>query len=197
MPENLGAAYGMRSTRKQDPTSHFQPRPNGPMTPGGPNMQGPWPGLSGGTKGPGGGGFVGTMPTVGGTPKYQPRVGQGGVGQPGGMIPPGGYPRNGGVPGGGFVSGGTKSPRPRGGGYDGSGINPGGGIMNPRPTPGMNSGGGIMNPRPTSPPSGPIMAPPSAGGPRVGGGKQPRPLGSMPMPKGGGTLQPKLPRVKR
>jgi len=41
------------------------------------------------------------MPTVGGTfggglGKQTPRVGQGGIGQPGGMIPP---PRNGGSPG--------------------------------------------------------------------------------------------------
>lgn len=123
------------------------------------------------------------MPTVpgggsmGGGTKYQPRVGQGGIGQPGGMIPP---PRNGGTPGfpnprptgpnvpsprpikgGGMVGDLQPGPRP-GGGYDGSGINPGGGIMNPRPTTGGS--GPIIDPRQLPRNGGGMVGPMKGGG---------------------------------
>jgi hypothetical protein len=181
----------MKSTFKQDPTQHFQSRPNTRM--GGP-MQTPGPSgpiMDPRQLPPKGGGMGGDLQPGGGFVSHMPTVGQGGVGQPGGMIPPGGYPRNGGTPG-----GVPKQPR---GGYDGSGINPGGGIMNPRPTPGMNSGGGIMNPRPVK---GGGM---SGGFQPIGGGPNMHPLGSapkqikpLPMPTlpTPGKLQPGMGQLK-
>lgn len=70
---------------------------------------------------PGGGGG-----SMGSGTKWQPRVGQGGVGQPGGMIPP---PRNGGTPG-------FPNPRPTPG--------PSGPIIDPRQLPRKGGGGGMV-----------------------------------------------------
>jgi hypothetical protein len=65
--ESLGASYGMRSTRTQDPSSHWQSRPNGPMV------------------GQGGVGMPGGMIPP-------PMKGGGGMG---GVFQPGGGPRSG------------------------------------------------------------------------------------------------------
>lgn len=130
MPERLGAAYGIKAGKSQDPTQHYQSRPNGPM------LRQPSP--------------------------------TGSVGSPSGMV---GNP------------GMVPSPRPIKGGGTGGMLQP----ITPRPP----RGGGIMNPRPTPGGSGPIMAPPRNGGPVVGGGnpKQPKPLPMPTVPGGGGAWQ--------